>query len=299
MGRPIKKKFFGNLNVPKYGSVSQGSGVGGEAVASVSFSNTGTARYSTGTTITLSAPNITGGVRATATPTFNASGQFTGAVVTNGGSGYTTATTVTISTATGVASTVNSGTTATYAINVSDATGIQLGMLIYGGSTGVAGRVVNVTGNVVTSDTLNNGTWSNAANLKFYDTGAGGVAAGVLAVGQRLDAIQFVAYLSTGSSAINGGDIIKQEASHRYLVQNAQGVGQCKLVATNSPAAGQMYIVATDANGSTYWVTKLTAHKVRLKRRTMSTAYLVADGAQTGWNIGVPSGTIVTLSNTN
>lgn len=298
MGRPIKKKFFGNLNVPKYGSVGQGSGVGGEAVASLSFSNTGTAYYSAGTTLTISAPNITGGVRATATPTFNASGQFTGAVV-SGGSGYTTATTVTISTATGVASTVNSGTTATYTITVSDATGIQLGMLIYGGGTGSAGRVTNVTGNVVTSDVLNGTTWTNASNLKFYDTGAGAAATGVLAVGQRLDAIQFVAYLSTGSSAINGGDIIKQEASHRYLVQNAQGVGQCKLVATNSPTAGEMYIVATDANGSTYWVTKLTAHKVRLKQRTMSTAYLIADGAQTGWNIGVPSGTIVTLSNTN
>jgi len=298
MGRPIKKKFFGNLNVPNHGSVSQGSGVGGEAVARVSFSNTGTARYSTGTTITLSAPNITGGVRATATPTFNASGQFTGAVVTNGGSGYTTATTVTITTATGVASTVNSGTTATYAINVSDASGIKLGMLIYGASTGVAGRVVNVTGNVVTSDTLNNGTWSNASNLKFYDTGAGGAATGVLAVGQRLDAIQIISYISTGSSSVTGGDIIKQESSHRYLVQNSQGVGQCMLT-TGVLTPGKMHIIATDANGSTYYVMKLTAHKVRLKQRTMSTAYLIADGAQTGWNIGVPSGTIVTLSNTN
>jgi hypothetical protein len=302
MGRPIKKKFFGNLNLPKYGSVGQGSGVGGEAVASISFSNTGTAQYSTGTTITISAPNITGGVRATATPTFNASGQFTGAVITDGGSGYTTATTVTITTATGVASTVNSGTTNTYVINVSDATGIKLGMLIWGASTGAGGRVVNITGNAVTSNVLNSASWTNASNLKFYDTGAGGAATGVLAVGQRQDAIQFTAYLLAkdgGSSAINGGDIIKQEASHRYLVQNAQGVGQCKLVATNSPTAGQMYIVATDANGSTYWVTKLTAHKVRLKQRTMSTAYLIADGAQTGWNIGAPSGTIVTLSNTN
>jgi hypothetical protein len=299
MGRPIKKKFFGNLNVPNHGSVSQGSGVGGEAVASLSFSNTGTARYSTGTTITLGAPNIAGGVRATATPTFNASGQFTGAVVTNGGSGYTTATTVTITTATGVASTVNSGTTATYAITVSDASGIKLGMLIYGGSTGVAGRVVNVTGNVVTSNTLNNGTWSNAANLKFYDTGAGGAATGVLAVGQRQDAITFSSWIPGAGQARLGGDIIKQESSHRYLVKNSDGVGQCKLVASDSPAEGEMYIIATDANGSTYWVTKLTAHKARVKRRTMSTAYLIADGAQTGWNIGVPSGTIVTLSNTN
>ena len=109
--------------------------------------------------------------------------------------------------------------------------------------------------------------------------------------------LSFTSYIPTGSSAVTGGDIIKQEASRRYLVQNSQGTGQCKLVASNSPTAGQMFIVATDANGSTYWVTKLTARRARLKQRTMSTAYLIADGATTGWNISTPSGTIVTLAN--
>jgi hypothetical protein len=296
MGRPIKKKFFGNLNVPKYGSVSQGSGVGGEAVASASFSNTGT-NYSTGTTITFGAPNITGGVTATGSPTFNAGRQFTGVTITNGGSGYTTATTVTITTATGVSS-ASTGSASATVIYPASTTGIYVGMKALGTGINAGATYVNsIIAGAVNLSAANASTVTGT--ISFIDVGASGAATGVLAVGQRLDAIQFVAYLSTGSSAINGGDIIKQEASHRYLVQNAQGIGQCKLVATDSPTAGQMYIVATDANGSTYWVTKLTAHKARLKRRTMSTAYLIADGAQTGWNIGVPSGTIVTLSNTN
>jgi hypothetical protein len=296
MGRPIKKKFFGNLNVPKYGSVSQGSGVGGEAVASVTFSNTGT-NYSTGTTITFGAPNITGGVRATGSPTFNTFRQFTGVTVTSGGSGYTTATTVTITTATGVSS-ASTGSASATVIYPTSTTGIYVGMKVLGTGINAGATYVNsIIGGEVNLSAANASTVTGT--ISFVDVGASGAATGVLAVGQRLDAIQFVAYLSTGSSAINGGDIIKQEASHRYLVQNAQGIGQCKLVATNSPSAGEMYIVATDENGSTYWVTKLTAHKARLKQRTMSTAYLIADGAQTGWNIGVPAGTIVTLSNTN
>lgn len=296
MGRPIKKKFFGNLNVPKYGSVSQGSGVGGEAVASVTFSNTGT-NYSTGTTITFGAPNITGGVRATGSPTFNASRQFTGVTVTNGGSGYTTATTVTITTATGFTATSTGSASATV-IYPTSTTGIYVGMKVLGTGINAGATYVNsIISGAVNLSAANASTVTGT--ISFVDVGANAAATGVLAVGQRLDAITFSSWIPGAGQARLGGDIIKQESSHRYLVKNSDGTGQCKLVASDSPAEGEMYIVATDANGSTYWITKLTAHKARVKRRTMSTAYLIADGAQTGWNIGVPSGTIVTLSNTN
>jgi hypothetical protein len=298
MGRPIKKKFFGNLNVPKYGSVSQGSGVGGEAVASVTFSNTGT-NYSTGTTITFGAPNITGGVRATGSPTFNAYRQFTGVTVTNGGSGYTTATTVTITTATGFTATSTGSASATV-IYPTSTTGIYVGMKVLGTGINAGATYVNsIISGAVNLSAANASTVTGT--ISFVDVGASGAATGVLAVGQRLDAIQIISYLLAkdgGSSSVTGGDIIKQESSDRYLIQNSQGRGQCML-ASGVLTPGKMHIIATDANGSTYYVMKLTAHKVRLKQRTMSTAYLIADGAQTGWNIGVPSGTIVTLSNTN
>lgn len=223
MGRPIKKKFFGNTNVKL-----DGDAVGGEGVLTIAKNNTGTL-YSTSTTISLTftAPQIKGGETAAGQVTTNAFGQVATVTLLNGGSGYTSTPTATVTGGT-------TGTTATFTISMST---------------------------------------------------------------NRQNAISFTSYLSTGSSAVAGGDIIKQESSKRYLVQNSQGVGQCKLVASNSPTAGQMYIVATDYNGSTYWVTKLTARKARLKQRSMSTAYLVADGAQTGWTLGSSTGTIVTLGN--
>lgn len=96
---------------------------------------------------------------------------------------------------------------------------------------------------------------------------------------------------NTGGSAINGGDIVKQTGTGRYYVRNSQGYGACKLVATNSPARGEMYLVATDANGSTYWVTRLTNREARLTRRTMNTAYVYATNDQAGWTFGSASGT--------
>jgi hypothetical protein len=91
---------------------------------------------------------------------------------------------------------------------------------------------------------------------------------------------------------------LKQEASKRYLVQNAQGQGQCKLVAAATLAAGEMNIIATDANGSTYFVKKLTARKAVVAQSTMSTAFLVGDGVSTGWTLDAASGTIVSITDT-
>jgi hypothetical protein len=121
--------------------------------------------------------------------------------------------------------------------------------------------------------------------------------AAVLSTG-RQNAIAFISYLTTGSSAVANGDILKQEASKRYLVQNAQGQGQCKLVASPTLAAGQMNIIATDANGSTYFVKKLTARKAVVAQSTVSTAFLVGDGVSTGWTLDAASGTIVSITDT-
>jgi len=229
MGRPIKKKFFGNLNLPDYGSVSQGSGVGGEGVATIAKNNTGTL-YTTSTTIglTFTAPNITGGAAPTGRVTTNAFGQVATVTLLTAGSGYTSAPTATVTGGT-------TGTTATFTITLTS---------------------------------------------------------------NRQNALSLSSYLPSASQSRTGGDIIKQESSRRYLVQNADGTGQCKLTATNTLIPGTMNIIATDYNGSTYWVTKLTAHKVRVKRRSMSTAYLVSDGVQTGWTLASATGTVVTLANT-
>ena len=73
-----------------------------------------------------------------------------------------------------------------------------------------------------------------------------------------------------------------------------------KLVTTSTLAAGQMNIVATDWNGSTYYVRKLTAHKVVLVTSTATAGgFLLANNSVTGWNITAATGTTVTLANTN
>ena len=59
-----------------------------------------------------------------------------------------------------------------------------------------------------------------------------------------------------------------------------------------------MNIVATDWNGSTYYVRKLTAHKAVLVQSTVSTAFLVGNGISTGWTLDAATGTVVTIANT-
>jgi len=84
-------------------------------------------------------------------------------------------------------------------------------------------------------------------------------------------------------------DIMKQESSRRYLVKEDNGVqGQCRLVVKNTSDLypGEMILIATDTQGCTYWVTKLTARRAYLKHRSSAgTGYQVIDGGSAGWNI--------------
>lgn len=221
MGRPINKKFFGNLASPYDDAQTGGAtGVGGEGVATVALNNTGTL-YTTSTTLTatFSAPQIKGGVRAAGTVTTNAAGNIASFTLTTAGTGYTSVPTITLPATT--------GTTATFTVALT--TGVQ-------------------------------------------------------------NAIAFTSYLTTGSNAVSGGDIMKQEASRRYLVQNSEGIGQVRLVASGTLSPGEMSIIATDGSGATFYVTKLTARKATLVNRT-NTSTAVVTGATAGWTLGAATGT--------
>jgi len=100
------------------------------------------------------------------------------------------------------------------------------------------------------------------------------------------NAISGQAYLTTGSSAV-AFDIQKQESSRRYLVRTSQGQGIVKLkaVPAASLVAGEMNIVATDANGSTYFVKKLTARRAVLVQSTASTSFLFNTDQAAGWTL--------------
>lgn len=90
MGRPLNKKYFANTNV-----AVDGEGVGGEGVASVTIGGSWSGFTQATSTVTFSAPQIAGGETATGTVTITA-GAPTLVTITNAGSGYTSAPTVTI-----------------------------------------------------------------------------------------------------------------------------------------------------------------------------------------------------------
>ena len=118
----------------------------------------------------------------------------------------------------------------------------------------------------------------------------------------RSNAITIISYISTGSSAVSNGDIIKQESSQRYLVRNSQGIGACHLT-TGTLVAGQMHIIATDWGGATYWVKKLTSRKALLYPRTSTSTAYVSYNRYARWTIGAATGTnsstIVSINHTN
>ena len=307
MGRPINKKFFGNKNFPYQDQAVGGpTGDGGEGVI-VTVSNSGTT-YSQGTVVTIGGgTQLTGGIPATISYSINTAGNIA-VSVTNAGTGYTSAPTVTVTKAATVTSTSNSGVTATNTFTVTTVTGIAVGMLIAGAATGSSGRVQSVVGNIITTDVVNNNNWTNASNLTFTDTGVSFAKTVTLfASTVTQNAIAFTSFLLAkdgGASAVAGGDIMKQESSRRYLVNNSQGRGQVKLVAKNTLVAGQMNLIATDFGGSTYFVTKLTAHKATLVNQYGTGTALVtlttdADGVKTGatgWTLGSATGTTVTIA---
>ena len=110
MGRPLHAKYFGNTSSP-YENWAQGgtTGVGGESVASVTISGTWANFADATTTVVFSAPQIAGGVTATGTATIVA-GAVTAVVMTEAGSGYTSAPTVTIADSDGGAETTGTAT---------------------------------------------------------------------------------------------------------------------------------------------------------------------------------------------
>lgn len=227
MGRPIKKKFFGNINTPP---------IGGEGFLSVAVLNTTTNDlYSTVTNVTwsASAPQLPDGVAASGTASVSGEGRIVSLSVGTAGSGYisTASVTVTFSPAT-------TGTGATYQV------------------------------------ALTNSNQNSIAAYAFIPAADGGTS-GLLA------------------------DIIKQESSRRYLVKTSEGTGQVRLTAadTGSLTAGQMNIIATDVNGSTYYVNKLTARRAYVSTATDNGGFEYVDGTSAGWSLDAATTGTLSLAN--
>jgi hypothetical protein len=165
---------------------------------------------------------------------------------------------------------------------------------------------VGGTGRIQSLTITNSGTGyttTGSLALTFSPTSAGTAATFVATTSTtRQNAIAIISYVPAGSSAVSNGDIMKQEASRRYLVQNSQGQGICKLT-TGTLTAGTMHIIATDAAGDTYWVTKLTGRKANVYPRSNTGTSIYSNIRVAPWTLGAASGTttgtaIITLNRT-
>ena len=213
MGRPLGKKFFGG----DYNYRLTGEAVGGESIASVTVGGVNNSSgYTTGDAATFAAPQIAGGQTATGTIVANA-GAIVSITITNPGSGYTAAPTVTAATGT-------IGTTTLTAVL----------------TTGTAARRNAIAPQVRISST----------------------------------------------NRTSGNDIVKQKGSTRFVCTSQDGTALCKLVAATPSAAGEMAIVATDSQSSTYWVKRITKNKVELIQNTDGgTGFDFQSGDQAKWTI--------------
>jgi hypothetical protein len=300
MGRPLNKKYFGNRNIGS-ASTTADNGIGGTAVASVTLGTLGS--YTVRPTITFSAPDLSaeGGVTALGTVT----SEVLSATI-SGGTGYGNAQTfdLTVTTAGGTAI-LNVTSTAGGAITTVNSITSRGTFTTLGAVTGISGGtgtgatpvltyrakaiVITEPGSGYSHSVDATASFSGSATLPgtptvvmITDTGIVGTA------GSQENAINMTAFLTGGSSG--NVDIIKQISTNRYKVTDGTRTGIVKLKAGAVAAAGEATIVATDATGTTYYVTKLTAHKATLTRFGGG-SYEFATGAAVPWTMNGTSGT--------
>ena len=305
MGRPIKKKFFGNLNAPYQNQGVGGfTGVGGEGAASVVMISTGTG-YLTMPSLAFPTQQIAGGTTATGAAHL----QLRSVSITNninGGTGYAVGDLLTFADGTGTAPTVRVATvsvatsaTSLALVSLGDYTALPNGgtTATHTASTG-SGLVLNVTYAVKSIDVATAGTGYTSTGTVSIDSASGsGATARFTLTSSVTNDIALTAFV-TGGAARTGGDILKQEASRRYLVKTSDGVGQCRLVTTSTLAATQMTIVATDVNGSTYFVEKLTARRaVLVKFINAAGGFEYDDRAAPKWSLNAATTGTVSIAN--
>ena len=119
----------------------------------------------------------------------------------------------------------------------------------------------------------------------------------------RQNGLKCEAQIGAGSE-VTTGDVIKQVAGRSYKVQTSDGVAVCKLVTTEAKDANQMSIKATDSDGNTYFVAKLTSRKAVLVPAanvhggTTTIGSQFASGTSTKWTFGsAVVNTTVTIDN--
>lgn len=310
MGRPLNKKYFGSLAA---------SGIGGEGVASVTI--TGQGNYTSLPTVGFSPPLLPGGISAVGSVVMelrtvainNAGGSYTaGDVLVIGGGavvGDTTAGTYTVQ-AEIVVDTVDGITGAITAFEVlavrgsytalpaKVAGGSNITNLSLDGGSGNNARV-NITWRVlsVTVTTAGSGYISVADALPTFSAGTATATGAAVLTSTTEPAITPYAVTIDGGTVLPA-DIIKQTGDNNYIMETTEGQTLCTLGTTDTPVFGGAYLLATDANGSTYYVTKLTAHLAVLTQKAMVGSYVWQTGELAPWGLEAADNLVVQINNT-
>lgn len=122
-------------------------------------------------------------------------------------------------------------------------------------------------------------------------SGSGGVTVALTASTQNALSVQA---RFSGTNRTSGNDIVRQVGSKRFIVKTQDGQRVFTLVTRTPAAAGEMAIVATDADGATYWVSKLYNRTCRLVNKTGTP--LFGDGVKVKWGLTTASG-VVSITN--
>jgi len=327
MGRPLNKKYFGNRNTGS-ASVTTDNGIGGQGVASVVLNAVGS--YTTRPVFTFTDPQLPLGVTATGTFTSEA----LSAVVTTAGTGYVVGDLLTLTSAGGSAiayvATVSTGAIATVNFTGTGASrgsfealpGAKFpatltgGRLCAGGSgTGAeltvtfrakAVLIVEPGSGYTAAPTAATGPTQSVTFTSVAlatDSGAIGSATNqenAIRITAWLPAVGAAGYISgAGGSQGLEGDIVRQRGSRSFTVVTTEGKGRVKLT-TTTVTAGTASIEASDYNGNTYYVSKLSNHRATLTRWTQNgaSAWVYATGDSAKWSFAAAVGTDKTISTT-
>jgi hypothetical protein len=304
MGRPLNKKYFGNRNIGS-ASTAADNGIGGGFVSSVTITTAGSYLGGASPTVTFSAPDkaAVGGVTATGTTVM----EVLSAVATAGGTGYSVGDVLTVTyggqTATFTVATLSTTAVATVTpLNrgtfTATTTGAKTTTVAPAGGTGatltITYRVKDIT------ITEQGSGYTNAADAAITFSGGTGAATAVLGTdsgiigttGNQENSITMIGFL-TGGSAVQV-DILRQVSTNRYKVTDGTRTGIVQLQSSLANAAGECSIVATDAAGDTYFVTKLTARRATLTR---GTGTVFTTGRSVPWTLGTATSTVAKITN--
>lgn len=263
--------------------------------------NSGT-NYLDGDTLTFSGAGWT--TAFTATAITNGLGNLTGLGYTPGTGVYTgstayqtTGTFTTNGTGTGALLSLGFGVKTITLSNGGSYTAIPANDAGTANTTNGTGATLTVSYGVNTVGVVTAGSgYSTAPSVTL----AGTTLSAVLAASSTAGVLKVTAFLKAEDGGVSAliSDIMKQESSRRYLVRNAQGKSQCKLVAKadGSLLAGEMNLIATDAGGKQYYVTKLTSRRALLTRVDGSGGYEFATDSSAGWTVGAASAGVVSIA---